>query len=60
MLQAKERAPTPFSFDVFTFGLVVESIKELGSASWVVSCVPRSVPTTIVVTILTTHNIKIP
>jgi hypothetical protein len=28
-----ERAPTPFSSIVFTFGLIVESIKELGGAS---------------------------
>jgi hypothetical protein len=33
VLQAKERTPTPSS-DVFTFGLIVESIKELGSASY--------------------------
>jgi hypothetical protein len=33
MLHAKERAPTIFPSDVFTFGLVVESIKELGGAS---------------------------
>jgi hypothetical protein len=32
MLQAKERTPTPPSV-VFTFGLIVESIKELGGAS---------------------------
>jgi hypothetical protein len=30
MLQAKERTPTPS--DVFTFGLIVESIKEFGNA----------------------------
>jgi hypothetical protein len=33
MLQAKEHAPTPFPFIIFTFGLVVESIKELAGAS---------------------------
>jgi hypothetical protein len=33
MLQAKERAPTPSPFVVFTFGLIVESIKELEGAS---------------------------
>ncbi len=33
MLRAKEHAPTPSPCVVFTFGLVVESIKELGSAS---------------------------
>jgi hypothetical protein len=33
MLQAKERAPTPCPFAVFTFGLAVESIKEFGGAS---------------------------
>jgi hypothetical protein len=32
MLQAKEHAPTLSPFDVFTFGLIVESIKELGGA----------------------------
>jgi hypothetical protein len=31
MLRAKERTPTPF-FVVFTFGLAVESIKELRGA----------------------------
>jgi len=36
MLQAKECAPTPSPFVVFTFGLIVESIKELGGASMVV------------------------
>jgi hypothetical protein len=29
MLQARERAPIPFPFVIFTFGLVVQSIKEL-------------------------------
>jgi hypothetical protein len=33
VLQAKERTQTPFPSDVFTFGLVVESIKEFGGAS---------------------------
>jgi len=33
VLRTKERALTPSS-DVFTFGLVVESIKELGGASY--------------------------
>jgi hypothetical protein len=33
VLQAREHAPTPSSSIVFTFGLVVESIKELGGAS---------------------------
>jgi hypothetical protein len=33
VLQVKERAPTPFPSTVVTFGLVVESIKELGGAS---------------------------
>jgi hypothetical protein len=33
MLQAGERTPTPFPSTVFTFGLAVESIKELGGAS---------------------------
>jgi hypothetical protein len=36
MLQAKECAPIPSPFVVFTFGLIVESIKELGGASMVV------------------------
>jgi hypothetical protein len=30
VLQIKECAPTPFPSDVFTFGLIVESVKELG------------------------------
>jgi len=33
VLRLKECAPTPSPFIVFTFGLIVESIKELGSAS---------------------------
>ncbi len=35
MLRTKKRAPTPFPspFVIFTFGLVVESIKELGGVS---------------------------
>jgi hypothetical protein len=33
VLQVKERAPTPFPSVVFTFGLVVESIKEFRGAS---------------------------
>jgi hypothetical protein len=33
VLQTKEHALTPSPFVVFTFGLVVESIKELGGAS---------------------------
>jgi hypothetical protein len=33
MLQAKECAPTPCPFVVFTFKLIIESIKELGGAS---------------------------
>jgi hypothetical protein len=33
MLRARERTPTPFPSTVFTFGLAVESIKELGGAS---------------------------
>jgi hypothetical protein len=33
MLRVKERAPTPSPSVVFTFGFVVESIKELGDAS---------------------------
>jgi hypothetical protein len=32
VLRAKERAQTPSPFVVFTFGLIVESIKELGGA----------------------------
>jgi hypothetical protein len=31
--RARERALTPFPFVVFTFGFVVESIKELGGVS---------------------------
>jgi hypothetical protein len=34
VLQAKEHAPTPFPSIVFTFGFAVESIKELGGASF--------------------------
>ncbi len=33
MLRAKERTPTPYPSIVFTFGLVVESIKEVGGVS---------------------------
>ncbi len=33
MLQAKEHTPTFYPSIVFTFGLVVESIKEFGGAS---------------------------
>jgi hypothetical protein len=33
MLQAKKHAPTPFPFVVFTFGPIIESIKELGGVS---------------------------
>jgi hypothetical protein len=33
VLWIKERTPTPFPSDVFTFGLTVESIKELGGVS---------------------------
>jgi hypothetical protein len=33
VLRTKERAPTPSPFVEFTFGLTVESIKELGGAS---------------------------
>jgi hypothetical protein len=32
VLQARERTPTSFPFNVFTFGLIVESIKELRGA----------------------------
>jgi hypothetical protein len=38
VLWAKERTPIPSPFVVFTFGLTVESIKELGSASSCQSC----------------------
>jgi hypothetical protein len=34
MLQAKKHAPTPFPSVVFTFGLAVESIKEVRGASY--------------------------
>jgi hypothetical protein len=33
MLQAKEHAPTSYLSALFTFGLIVESIKEFGGAS---------------------------
>jgi hypothetical protein len=32
VLRAREHAPTPFPFTIFTFGLAIESIKELGGA----------------------------
>jgi hypothetical protein len=35
MLRIKERAPTPSPSVVFTFGLTVESIEELGGVSYV-------------------------
>jgi hypothetical protein len=34
MLRTRERTPTLFPSVVFTFGLIVESIKELGGASY--------------------------
>jgi hypothetical protein len=37
VLQTKERAPTLSPFDVFIFGLTVESVKELGGASIIAS-----------------------
>jgi hypothetical protein len=37
VLRARERAPTPYAFVVFTFGLTVESIKELRGASKLIS-----------------------
>ncbi len=33
VIWTKERTPTPYPFDVFSFGLIVESIKEIGGAS---------------------------
>ncbi len=33
VLRAKERAPTPSPFVIFTFGFVVESIKDFGGVS---------------------------
>jgi len=33
MLQAKERAPTPSPSTIFTFGLSIHSIKELGGVN---------------------------
>jgi hypothetical protein len=41
MLQAKKHAPTPSPSIVFTFGLVVESIKELGGASTILCLQPK-------------------
>jgi hypothetical protein len=38
VLQAMERAPTPYSFDVFYLGSTFESLKELGA------CHPKSLP----------------
>jgi hypothetical protein len=32
MLQVRELTPIAFSFDVFTFGFIVEFIKEFGGA----------------------------
>jgi len=40
VLRTKERAPTPFLSVVFTFGLVVESIKELRGASLQMNITP--------------------
>jgi hypothetical protein len=37
VLQAREHAPTPYYFVIFTFGLTVESIKELRGASIVIA-----------------------
>jgi len=40
VLRARECTPTPFPFVVFTFGLVVESFKELGvRQSWALICI---------------------
>jgi len=36
MLQVREGSPTPSPFVVFTFGLIVEFIKEFGGASWAI------------------------
>jgi hypothetical protein len=33
VLQSRECAPTPSPFAIFTIGLIVESIKELGGSS---------------------------
>jgi hypothetical protein len=33
VLRAREHTPTPYPFVVFTFGLVVGSIKEFGGVS---------------------------
>jgi hypothetical protein len=38
VLRTREHALTPFPFNVFTFGLVVESIKELGGVSSNLGC----------------------
>jgi hypothetical protein len=47
MLRTKERAPTPSPFVVFTFGLVIEFIKELGGASlWKLQIVCQKIPST--------------
>ncbi len=43
MLWAKEHAPTPLSV-IFAFGLVVESIKELGGASFAIMFFVNSFP----------------
>jgi hypothetical protein len=40
VLRAREHAPTPSIFIVFTFGLVIESIKELGGASLQINITP--------------------
>ncbi len=53
LLQNKECAPTPYLYDVFTFGLVVESIKEFGG----VSDVPQNMATPLVEGI-TAHEIS--
>jgi hypothetical protein len=33
VLQTRERVPTLYPFNVFTFGFIIEFIKEFGSAS---------------------------
>jgi hypothetical protein len=40
MLRTKERPPTPSPFVVFTFGLAVEPINELGGASYTQHHIP--------------------
>jgi hypothetical protein len=61
VLRAKEHAPTFFPFVVFTFGLVVESIKELGGVLEVLrtrECTPTPSPFVVFTFGLTVESVK--